>query len=199
MAFNNKPVWDFSSCFTNNQSNECDLTNKKKKYKFEFTNNQDSQLNLTNDKMHFEYTNNNNNNLKDLHSHHNEEILNNIFYKYHDIAIEFAKIYYSKYRGDYNDLTELFSSNTKITHLGDEMISANELKNKILINKIDKIDYCNIDITSQPIDENKILINVIGQMLINYDTNIKKFTETIILTKLNDNRFYITNMIFKYI
>ena len=108
------------------------------------------------------------------------------------VSSDFCKFYYEMWNNNPSNIKTLYD-NTKITYLEKEFISFDSYFN-FLKTFVYKLEILNYKYISQPVGDDYILINVTGNVSMNYFS--KKFTETIILRKNMWNKYNITNSIF---
>jgi len=121
-----------------------------------------------------------------------------IRYYYRQIVDDFVKLYYQTYDINLNELGKFFFNNCLILFLDEELIGFNNYLLKLNQYGINKFTHYNLKINAQPVSDNIILINVSGIISANNYHITNKFTETILLTKnLDDNKFYISNLILR--
>jgi len=123
----------------------------------------------------------------------------NIPYNYKNIADEFCNYYYTTIDNDYLQLDNLFKPTSKFTFVNDEFIGFNNIVNKWKNEyNINSFNHNIISYNSQPIDDNTMLVKVIGSISINnIYTNSSYFTETFVVKKDKGDNLYIHNTIFQ--
>lgn len=118
---------------------------------------------------------------------------------HHKISSEFCKLYYHYFDNQPSLLFALFDNNSKINYLGHIGFGFGGLASYINQNRIWSFEHVGITGTSQPLDNNTILINIIGTVSINKEPYYHKFTETLIIKQNIWGNWYIVNMIFRLI
>lgn len=113
------------------------------------------------------------------------------------IAEEFSKYYYTTYDNNFLELSNLCIPNTLFTYLDTELIGFNKLLEKIRYENIFRFNHKEIHINFQPVGNSGILISSHGTISLNDSIFENKFTETILINRDDNNRFYIVNSIFK--
>lgn len=118
---------------------------------------------------------------------------------YKQIAEKFLELYYVTYDSNFQNVANLYASNPCITFADEEFLRFSDLSRKITHDyKIFLFQHKNITFNAQPINERTLIINVTGELYVNaFDGG--KFNETIVLTRDDTNRYYVTNTIFKVI
>jgi hypothetical protein len=118
--------------------------------------------------------------------------LNSQQFNYKEIGEEFCKYYFNMV--SYYDVNHLYHPQAFITFLEEEFIGVNAYNEKLLSIGSPKFVFNNLNGTIQPLGQNIIIsINYYNNILNN---NWNKFTNTFILTQLNNN-WIIINQIFK--
>jgi hypothetical protein len=123
---------------------------------------------------------------------------------YHKIATDFYKYYYNLWDSNPLLIKDLYNNQnnqnnqTKITYMGYVFNNFNSLIYYLRSIKIYKFDHLSTCVTSQPIDDNTILINVTGTIAVN-SIFFEKYSETILLNRNIWNNYYITNSMFSLI
>ena len=117
---------------------------------------------------------------------------------YHDqIAKDFCQYYYHLWDTNFPLINNLYTNDSKITYLEREFNNFNYLLNYIkYVDKIYRFDHISVTALSQIIDNNTILINVVGVIAVN-DICFRNFNESIILKRNVWEKYYITNSIFR--
>jgi len=118
---------------------------------------------------------------------------------YKQLADEFCKYYYSLYDTNFILLNNFYNQASQFTFQDEEILGFNNLLEKLRSNGYYKFTHNNMKINSQPIGQNNLLINILGNISINDSIFQNKFIETIILQKDNLNKFEIFSTIFKII
>lgn len=116
---------------------------------------------------------------------------------YKKITEEFCKYYYNLYDSNFEKISDLFISDILITYLGDELTGYSKYYTKIRQHGIYKFCHHKIFVTSQPVSNKFILININGTVTVNDSFIPNKFIETILLGRESNNKFFIYNLIFK--
>ena len=128
---------------------------------------------------------NNNNNLIDIRG------------KYKDITKKFLKYYYNNYDNSFGKLNTLYKENSYFTWLKEEIVGFQNYINRLKQYNIKKFKHNNkINYSSQPVGTNSILINVTGKISINNSIFQHQFSETIVLVRDKNNKFYIPHTMF---
>ena len=122
--------------------------------------------------------------------------LTDIKTKYKQIANDFCRQYYNVYDENFNNLIDLYCTDSQFTYLDQEFIGFSDFLQKIRNLGIHKFFHNNLNITAQPIGDNYLLICIIGQVTIN-STLQNKFMETIYVQVTNDNKLKVGSTIFK--
>ena len=114
---------------------------------------------------------------------------------YIEVTERFVKHYYQLWNTNQNSIKDLYGLGACITYLGNKYNNFHHILNYLTLIGIKKLTFDNLKFTSQPLGEDKILINIWGNVTSN-GIHYRKFTETIILYRDIWNRWYITNSIF---
>lgn len=122
----------------------------------------------------------------------------NIESSYKEITDKFCQIYYDYYDTDFLKIKDMCADNTYFTYLDSEVVGFEKLLDIIKSKDVNRFKHEDLNITSQPIGQKSLIINVTGTIYVNNNNNKYKFTETIILKK-SGTRYYIQNIIFKVI
>ena len=118
---------------------------------------------------------------------------------YRYITEEFCKQYYNLYNSDFLQLANMFHKDCYITFLGEEMVGFNHYAEKLRQLNIYKFVHKTMQVSSQPVGQRTLLINVAGRIAVNYSIEDYRYSESILLQKDSNNKFYIHNIIFKLI
>jgi hypothetical protein len=118
---------------------------------------------------------------------------------YKQVAEKFLEVYYNTFDTNFSTLHNFYTPNACITFADEEFVRFSDLLNKVVYDyKIYAFHHQNITYNAQPIGDKLLLITVVGDLHVNaFDGG--RFTETILLTKDDINRYYIANSIFKVI
>ncbi len=151
--------------------------------------------------MRFSWITKNKNN-----NYHN---LINIKENYKNITKKFCEMYYPLFDNDFFALNKLYKPNSLFLFINENLVGFNSVKHKMLNDNVKKFIHHEINVSSQPIGTNSILITTNGTVDIIYFNDIMStyldfnnhtlscnFSETIILKRNNDNKFYIYHTIF---
>ena len=120
----------------------------------------------------------------------------NVRDNYKKITQKFCEHYYHQYDKNFPSLGYLYKPNSMFTFIDTNIIGFRNLCKKLQSNGIYKIVHHNVNVCSQPMGADAILISVNGTLTTNNNFSPSNFTETIILKKDPDNRFYIYQTIF---
>ena len=132
---------------------------------------------------------------------------------YKNITKKFCEMYYPLFDNNFFALEKLYKPNSLFLFIDENLVGFNMVKRKMLNSSIHKFIHHKINVSSQPIDTNSILITTNGTIDIVCSPNPKvddffndvnfynhtylcNFSETIILKRNSDDRFYIFNTIF---
>lgn len=115
------------------------------------------------------------------------------------ISLQFCKLYYHYFDNQPYLLSNLFVNNSKINYLDHTMIGFNSLVDYINQNGIWSFEHVGINVISQPLNNNTILINILGTVSINKEPYYHKFVETLIIKQNIWGNWYIVNMLFRLI
>lgn len=119
---------------------------------------------------------------------------------YKQLAQDFCQKYYSCYDNKFSDLSPLYLNNSQFTFLDNEIVGFNDLINKLKSIGLYQFTHYNMNVISQPLGNNNVIININGTISFNGSIFTKKFLETIILERNNlNNNFYVISTIFKTI
>lgn len=121
---------------------------------------------------------------------------------YKKIISEFCKHYYETINNSgFAGLQGLYRPNAYITFLEDESEGYEIFMQKLYNLRIRKMGYNNVTFVGQPVGDKSLIINVTGNCCTyNFNgvqTQWCRFSETIILSRDNNNRFFICQSIFK--
>lgn len=122
----------------------------------------------------------------------------NVNKDYKKIAQDFCEKYYVAFDNNFMAIGNLCKNKTKFTFFRKEVMGFNKLFKLLQKHNIYTFKHHNIDVNAQPINDNSLLIHSTGSLSIN-GSNQKKYSETLILHKNTKNRFYIKNLIIKFI
>ena len=119
---------------------------------------------------------------------------------YEDISNSFINHYYQIWDNDFLSLNKLLANNIKISYFnnkfGDFLSWVNFIKNKQGVCNFKHIQF---KTTSQPLNNNIVLIQVVGTITVNDSIYWRNFTETIIIQQDIWDKWYITNIIFSLV
>ena len=118
---------------------------------------------------------------------------------YQKISSEFCKYYYCLWDKNFPLIGNLYSNDIKITFLNRNMNGILQLINYVKTQGIWKFNHGIVSGTSQPIDNNTILINIVGEIAINDSPYYHKYTETLIIKRNIWGDWYITSNIFRLV
>ena len=152
----------------------------------------------------FNWWNNNTNNLlKNLNNN-----LNFLFPSiyYNNISKSFIETYYNSLHSNHRNIVNLYLHNSKLTYNNEEYLGIELIKQKYNFLDLKEPKYVINNFNSQPIDNNKIIITVIGTIENKLNSSILSFNisnknnyhETFILVNIN-NSWFIQNHIFNII
>ena len=151
----------------------------------------------------FNWWNNNTNNL--LNNLNNNL---NILYPsihYNEISKKFLEVYYNFLHNNHKEIYNLYLHNSKLTYNSEEFLGIQLIKQKYNMLNLKEPKYVINNFNAQPIDNNKIIISVIGIIENKLNSSILSFNisnknnyhETFILTY--NNNWFIQNHIFNII
>nr|QBK89026.1 MAG: nuclear transport factor 2 domain protein [Mimivirus LCMiAC02] len=137
---------------------------------------------------------------------------------YKNITKKFCEMYYPLFDNNFFALEKLYKPKSLFLFIDEDLVGFNSVKHKMLNSNIQKFIHHKINVSSQPIGTNSILITTNGTVDIVCSSNTRiddffndimstytgfgnhiyscKFFETIILKRNNNNKFYIYNTIF---
>lgn len=128
----------------------------------------------------------------------NNKGLTDAKYEYKTIAYNFCDIYYKNKDANCVSVSDLFMINTLFNFLDQEFIGYTNIINKLKELGIYSFTHSNIVVNAQPISESSLLIVVCGDVYVNnLIRNKQKFNETFVLTRDNNNHFFVTNCTFR--
>lgn len=101
---------------------------------------------------------------------------------YKKIAEEFCRFYYTNYDNSFMELVHLYTADSKFTFLDNEIIGFNNLYD-LLVNKygVKSIAHNVTSVYSQPLGDKTVLVQAVGEVIINNCGVKEKFVETFIL------------------
>ncbi len=117
---------------------------------------------------------------------------------YAEITERFVRYYYQLWNTNQNSIKDLYMAcgpSACITYLGNKYNTFDQVLNYLSSVGVKKLTFDNLKFTSQPLGEDKILINISGNVTSN-GIQYRKFSETIILFRDIWNKYYISNNIF---
>lgn len=118
---------------------------------------------------------------------------------YKTLADSFCKYYYSFYDINLLALNNLFYPNTQFTFNNEELYGFNNFVNKLNSLGYYKFTHYTMEVNSQPIGPNHLLLNIYGIMSVNDSILRHKFIETILIQKDLDQSYHIYSVIFKFV
>ena len=121
---------------------------------------------------------------------------NSVRDNYKKITQKFCEYYYPRYDQNLPNLRHLYKPKSVFTFINTNIIGFHNLCKNIQSKGIYKIIHHDINVCSQPVGDDAILISTNGTLTVNYNNSPSKFTETILLKKDPDNKFYIYHTIF---
>lgn len=152
----------------------------------------------------FNWWNNNTNNL--LNNLNNN--LNILFpsIHYNSISKSFIETYYNFLHSNHQNIYNFYLDNSKLTYNNEEILGIELIKQKYANLNLKEPKFTINNFNAQPIDNNKIIITVIGTMENKLNSSILSFNisnknnyhETFILVN-NNNSWFIQNHIFNII
>jgi len=152
----------------------------------------------------FNWWNNNTNNL--LNNLNNN--LNILFpsIHYNNISKSFIETYYNLLHCNHQNICNFYLDNSKLTYNNEEILGIELIKQKYANLNLKEPKFTINNFNAQPIDNNKIIITVIGTMENKLNSSILSFNisnknnyhETFILVN-NNNSWFIQNHIFNII
>ena len=125
--------------------------------------------------------------------------LTDIRYNYKQLAEEVCKCYYTAYDNNFLELANVYYNDSQFTYQDHEFSGFNTLVQVLRGNNINKFTHHNMNVSSQPIGPNNLLITVIGSISFNDSIFMNKFIETIYMQKDDANILRICSTIFKII
>lgn len=122
----------------------------------------------------------------------------NVHNNYRELGGEFVRYFYTTLTNNIDDINHLYQFNTCITYNGSELNGFYQYKNHITGTlNIHRLEFNLDEADGQPLDQNTLLVNVIGSVRANYDNlAIKKFSETFVLSRSGQN-YQITRQMFR--
>ena len=119
-------------------------------------------------------------------------------FNHREIGQEFCKYYYNTFSFyGLGGITTLYHPEARITFLDEECIGVIAYNQKLMNIGFPKLIFNNLVGTAQPLNNDTIIISVIGECCVRND-NWGKFNDVFIITLYNNN-WIITNHIFKVI
>ena len=123
----------------------------------------------------------------------------NIWNSHQNISSEFCNHYYQLWDNNFPMVGRLYSRDIKITFLEHPMNSFDQVIHYVKSQGIWKFEHTSIHGSSQPLDDNTILINLISSVAINNTPYYRKCVESIIIRRNIWDQWYITNSLFRLI
>ncbi len=122
-----------------------------------------------------------------------QQLLPNIWNIHRRISEEFIRYYYRQWDNNFPAILNLYSNPT-ITFLGHNMNNPYHIMNYFKRNGIYRFEHERVLGSSQPINNDSILINITGT--IRFNNNRHNFIETLVIKRNNNNNcWYIVNQI----
>ncbi len=118
---------------------------------------------------------------------------------YKRITEEFCRQYYSLYDNNFPGLSQMYKPESCFTYLDEEIQGFSNFVEKLRQFNIYKFTHQSVNVNSQPVGDRTVLIVVTGKLCVNNSTYEQKFTETIMLQRDDQNRFFIYHTIFKLV
>jgi hypothetical protein len=118
---------------------------------------------------------------------------------YKKIAEEFCIKYYSVYDNNYAALKDLYYLDSQFTYQDQEFIGFDTLTNKLRDSGIYKFTHHNMNVTTQPIGPNQMILTILGHISINNSSIKNNFVETISIFRDDYNIMRIGGTIFKIV
>jgi len=116
---------------------------------------------------------------------------------YMQLTEEFGNVFYTQYDTSYQLLGKFFYTNAQITFMDNEMIGSSKFIEYLLNLGIYRINHDRINLNAQPLSDTTVIITTNGFLHFNYSNDRKRFVESFILERNNDNKSYISSYIFK--
>jgi hypothetical protein len=118
---------------------------------------------------------------------------------YKRITEEFCRYYINMYDNNFQNLANMYKTDSLFTYTDDEIIGFNNLVEKIRQYNIYKFTHSTVNVNSQPVGDRTLLVTLTGKISVNNSVIEQKFSETLLLQRDDHNRFYIYHTIFKLI
>lgn len=126
-----------------------------------------------------------------------ETKLINVNYKYKQLAEEFCKSYYSTYDKNIKDLSNMYHPKAQFTLNNVEVSGVNNYFNLLENSGLNSFVHHDLNVQSQPIGDDSLLVNVSGTLTVNNSIFENKFIETLLVQRDNFNHFYIFSTMLK--
>lgn len=121
----------------------------------------------------------------------------NIKNNYRQIIENFCRSFHHTYDNQLNDLYKYFCDSAYITFADREFTGCRHWLSHLYGQNIFSVTHNSIKVNGQPLNDNGVLITIHGLISFNNSFDEKKYVETIVLKRVNDDRFLISNMIIK--
>lgn len=152
----------------------------------------------------FNWWNNNTNNLLNNLNNNLNFLFPSIYYT--NISKSFIETYYNSLHSNHQNIVNLYLHNSKLTYNNEEYLGIELIKQKYNFLDLKEPKFTINNFNAQPIDNNKIIITVIGTIENKLNSSILSFNisnknnyhETFILVNIN-NSWFIQNHIFNII
>lgn len=120
-------------------------------------------------------------------------------HNYKQIAEELCKHYYTAYDNNFQDLINVYYTDSQFTYQDQEITGFNTLLQKLRESGITSFTHYDMNVSAQPIGPSNILITVIGSISFNNSIFLNKFIETLYIQRDDSNVLRICSTIFKII
>ena len=122
----------------------------------------------------------------------------NVINNYRELGGEFVRYFYTTLTNNIDDIGHLYQFNTCVTYNGVELSGFYQYRDHMTRTlNINRLEFDLYEADGQPLDQNTLLVNVIGRVRANYDSSmIKKFSETFVLSRTGQN-YQITRQMFR--
>lgn len=117
---------------------------------------------------------------------------------YQKLSLEFCQYYYRLCDTNFPSVGDLYANSACITYFNSNFGNFDAYLNYVKnIHGIYKFDHHSVQMVSQPLDDNSVLINTTGSITANGSVYFRKFMEIIVLKRDMWGKYYVTNSVFK--
>ena len=120
-------------------------------------------------------------------------------HSYREITKEFCIQYYTMYDSSFMNLANFYAPDSCFTYLDEEIVGFYGLVQRLRQYGIWKFTHHHVNVNSQPLSSSAVLITVTGTISVNNSVLHNRFSETMVLQRMNANKFYVVNTMFRLI